>query len=285
MEIRTSLFPVELKDEDLPTYLKKSNTQRSYDCEFDYQIRKRGEEYYNNNRVQSCFKTQDEYVAVVEGNGRDYTVTIFDDEGFLDMDCSCPCNFNCKHEYAVLLAIDDGSYIEFELKDEIPKQELILQEVISKIPADKLKEYLMNKGGDAVVFDINAFEHEFFDYLPKQLKDYYYNTLYNTYISRVEFTDLLNKYIVAAKRYVEKERYDEAFDIIESIIKVYVDLEIEDVYNELPNIYPSIGMYMRIVYRKCDSKLKNKINKWIKEFESKKYYNNIYLEDIILTIK
>ena len=254
-----------------------------YKSEFDYQIIKRGEDYYNNGHVVRCFSTNEGFIAVVRGCNRDYTVRVYNESDYLYMECECPYEDHCKHEYAVLLSIRDKAFNIVNLKKEIPEVIYNLKEIVSKIPADKLKEYILNKGADYVVFETTTFEKEFFDYLPRQSKNYYYNSLYNEYILKMNFVDLLTKYERSIKKYIEKESYEDAFDIIQSIIDVYIDLNIND--DDIPNIYPSLGMYLRIIYRKCDSKLKKKITQWILKFEKEKYYNNIFLEDIIVLIK
>ena len=43
-------------------------------------------------------------------------------------------------------------------------------------------------------------------------------------------------------------------------------------------------MYLRVTYRKCNQNLKGIIKEWIKKLESNNFYNNFYLEDIILQI-
>ena len=40
-----------------------------------------------------------------------------------------------------------------------------------------------------------------------------------------------------------------------------------------------------MVYRKSPNTIKQQIINWMKELEKQKYYNNYYLEDIILNIK
>ena len=284
MKIKTSLISsIDSKSDCFP-YNNKN--QRWFDDEFAYQIRKRGEEYYKNNHVKRCSKTSEGYIAIVKGRYDDYIVRIYSNNyGLLEMGCSCPYDDNCKHEYAVLLAIEEGLFNELDLKVEIPAQIYSIQDIISKIPAEKLKEYLLNSGSDAIVFEVEAFESAFFDYLPRQLENYYYNSLYNSYILKMDFIELLSKYLLLVKKHVEKEVYDVAFDIIKSIIKVYIDLKIEDMHDIIPNFYPSLGMYLRIIYRKCNVTLQTVINKWIKDLKAKEYYNNIYLEDIIITIK
>ena len=41
-------------------------------------------------------------------------------------------------------------------------------------------------------------------------------------------------------------------------------------------------MLLRIIYRKCDFSLRKDIKNWTLELESKNYYNNLYLEDIVI---
>ncbi|MFO8077327.1 MAG: SWIM zinc finger family protein [Thermoplasmatota archaeon] len=64
----------------------------------------RGEEYYEEGHVTSIDPIDTTTIsAVVQGN-QDYVVSIsLDDEGAVLCDCSCPCDFNCKHAVATLL--------------------------------------------------------------------------------------------------------------------------------------------------------------------------------------
>lgn len=69
----------------------------------------RGEEYYSNNMVHQCVKTNDKYIAFVQGSqfGIEYEIVIGvdDDDRIRFMHCNCPYEQNCKHEYATLLHI------------------------------------------------------------------------------------------------------------------------------------------------------------------------------------
>ena len=42
-------------------------------------------------------------------------------------------------------------------------------------------------------------------------------------------------------------------------------------------------MYLRILYRKANDELKKEVEKWIKTLVDNNYYDNYYLEDIIIT--
>ena len=77
----------------------------------------RGEDYYENGMVKKVIKSDGHYTAKVSGsNTTPYTVKIFfdKDETIEDWSCSCPYDFSdvCKHIVALLLAIENGDYIE-----------------------------------------------------------------------------------------------------------------------------------------------------------------------------
>ena len=44
-------------------------------------------------------------------------------------------------------------------------------------------------------------------------------------------------------------------------------------------------MFIRIAYRKGNDELKEEIQKWIQKYEEKNYYDDIFLEDMIIGIK
>lgn len=69
----------------------------------------RGKDYYNYERVSSIEKINDTYFTKVLGNEK-YTVAIRLDENkdILGLNCTCPCNFFCKHEYAAILEIKEN---------------------------------------------------------------------------------------------------------------------------------------------------------------------------------
>lgn len=84
------------------------------DSLFNDTIIERGKEYYKEKRVNYLEKINDKYIAVVSGND-DYVVIIdYDDEAQkIVISCNCPCEFNCKHIYAVLLAIRNKKFKKF----------------------------------------------------------------------------------------------------------------------------------------------------------------------------
>lgn len=93
------------------------------------------------------------------------------------------------------------------------------------------------------------------------------------------------KYINISKTLLNNGEYQEAFDIVKSIIEAANDTEILSKWEELTNCLPVIGMLLRIIYRKANAETINDINIWINKLEKNNYYGNLYLEDIILSIK
>jgi len=88
------------------------------------QIRVRGENYYNNDYISflTYNPQKHSYYGEVEGSGfEDYKVRIGLDENnnVSHYNCNCPYDWGdmCKHIVAVLLAIENGKYIESSEKD------------------------------------------------------------------------------------------------------------------------------------------------------------------------
>ena len=93
--------------------------------DFSNQIKERGKEYYDAGNVESVYKNNNMYIAKVYGASNQlYDVQIIiTDEKNADYSCSCPCDFPCKHEYAVLMAIANFDYFEVELKPQIKEKD------------------------------------------------------------------------------------------------------------------------------------------------------------------
>lgn len=250
-------------------------------CEEDFSpdIKTRGEEYYNLGKVGEVFKSGDIYKAKVCGTDI-YDVEIGFDGYDVSYKCGCPCQYPCKHIYAVLLEISDGNYKEVELMEDTEEVVLSARELLEKVPAEELKEYILSdRSEDAVDFCLLRLNHEFEKYLPVQTYEYYYNNLYNSYV--LDSVDNFFEYLDRIKEYIAKEKYEESFKIIKAMIEAnYAATK----YNEsrLTSFYPNLAMYLRVTSRKGNEILKEEIKNWIKSLEEKKYYNDVYLEDFIL---
>lgn len=254
--------------------------------DFDYQIKERGKKYYNSGNVMKVVKNGSHYYAKVKGSSiTPYTVNITNDETGIDYECDCPYDFPCKHEYAVLIAISNGEYERIELKPEIREKKASLQSMIETIPADEIKNYLLSpKGLDYVCFEMEAFEDYFRKYLPKQKYDFYYNNLYNELVLNDDGNFYIKDYLSRVKQYIDNNDFPEGYKIIKSIIEAYNDSNKLNIDDTIVDSLPKIGMFLRVIYRKCDSMTKDNINKWIENLERNNCYNNYYLEDIIVSL-
>ena len=78
---------------------------------FDQIIISRGKDYYSNHMVLSCVKNENEYIGFVQGSEftTEYQVKVKlgQDELIEEIECSCPFEGHCKHEYAVILYLRD----------------------------------------------------------------------------------------------------------------------------------------------------------------------------------
>ena len=76
---------------------------------FATHIRERGLDYHKRRRVRDLLIDKDTVTATVLGN-RNYRVRINLKSN--SMKCTCPCDFNCKHEAAVLYALRSNKNVE-----------------------------------------------------------------------------------------------------------------------------------------------------------------------------
>lgn len=273
--------------EDLEEITTIDELVDEYLDDFEYQIKSRGKEYYEKGNIKSLVKSGTTFYAKVEGT-KDYTVKIYFDliDDYMDYECDCPYEFPCKHIYAVLLAIKDKAYSEEEIKPFIERKTSTIEDMVKLIPAEKIKEYLLSDWGkDYVCFEEEHFNEYFAEYLPKQDYDYYYNNLYNTLILDGYNTDILEKYLDEIKVLMNKKDYKTIFNIIKAIIEASHDTKHINKWHELINSFPLIAINFRIVYRKCDDSFKDEIETWKHNLEESNYYDSVYLEDILLSVK
>ena len=276
MEIDTNTCDINelINEEDFLDYIED---------DFNYQIKERGKNYYENGRVIKCVKNKNNYLAKVRGSSnKPYEVQVYNTIDGLDYKCTCPCDFPCKHIYATILAITNQEYEIVNLKNEIKEHKSNLQSIIEKIPAEKLKEYLLSPLGlDYVCFEINNFENYFRSYLPKQSYEFYYNNLYNALVLESDLNNLVTSYINRIKSYLGNNDFNESFKIMKSIIEAYNDARRLNFDSYIINIFPILTMIFRIIYKKSDLNLKEEINKWLEKLKNNNYYNNLYLENMV----
>lgn len=270
------MFDEVFEKEDYTDYSSIADQNRDY---FSDSVISRGEDYYESGKVENVSLVGNVFVADVCGND-DYTVRVIVDDEETLMSCDCPYEDNCKHEYATLLAIQNGDYTEEELKPFVAENRMTVEELIKKIPAEALKKYLLSDNGIANTnFNLDDLEKTFVEYVPKQDYNYYYNNLYNSFLLRDEEYELYCSYYDEIRKYIDSEDYLQSFSIIKAILEVTHDLNIDIISD-----YPELGMYLRISYRKADTEIKKIIEKYIMSLVFHQYYGNCYLEDMIVHI-
>ena len=260
--------------------------------DFDERIIERGEDYYEKGKVKSLISDSANstfYATVLGSYDKEYNVEIsYELHGgsiCLDYSCTCPCDFPCKHTYAALLAIKEDEYTLINLKKQINKKELSLEELITRIPADRLKEYILSKEGiNQVLFNIEHLEKEFREYLPNQTYEYYYNNLYNRYVLNGEDERMIDEYFDIIADYFSSHTYDEAFKIMKSIIEVYYELNMMYSKYFIVEIFPKISLFIRVIYNNCDEQVKVIIDEWKRYITEKNCYDSIFLKDIMDSI-
>lgn len=261
-----------------------------YEDEFEYQIVKREINYYKKKNVLAVYKSGNTYYShVISDNDVDeYNVKISETEDGLDMSCDCPYNYPCKHEYATLLAIDNKDIKDIELLPEVEFISYDLHDIIEKIPSDELKQFIVDRVSTTrLVFnDMEIFNRVFYKYIPIQKEEYYYNKLYNMLIMKFDTDELIDEYMKSIKQYIDYKNYKQAFIIIKSLVNAYYRVEKNSSLEIIEEgLFAKLGMYARIVYRKIDENEKEDINNWVNELTEQDFYNDVYLEDMILTLK
>lgn len=84
------------------------------DTLFGNAVTEKGKKYYEEGRVFFLEKVKDRYYAVVGGKGLYVIIIKYDsDKKRMQVYCSCPCEFYCKHMYAVIMAIRNKQFRRF----------------------------------------------------------------------------------------------------------------------------------------------------------------------------
>ena len=134
----------------------------------------------------------------------------------------------------------------------------------------------MDFSDDNFYLDGNDIREKFCSYLPIQSYEYYFNRIYNSIVLK-KFS--LTDYMELCKKMMNRPIYVEALNIIRALVNELNTMDI------LVDYFSTIGMYLRIIYRKGDEDAKDLLLAWIEILEKNNYYDNVYLEDAVLSIK
>ena len=97
---------------------------------FHNKIIERGKKYYKEEKVKFLEKIDDKYYSVVTGTEKYLTVIKYDEETKkMLVYCTCPCEFFCKHIYAVIRAIRDNKLKKFYKVIYINKEANLLENI------------------------------------------------------------------------------------------------------------------------------------------------------------
>ena len=288
MNINTGITILDEDDDEyINNNIKEENFIDIFKEDFTSQIRKRGLEYYENGNVLNVYKSKNKYIAKVDGSDyKPYEITLILQNNKIDYNCSCPCDYPCKHEYATLLAISNKEYLEVELKEIIKEKEMDLKNILESIPADEIKKYLLSPIGlDNVSFEMKNFSKYFISYYPIQGYYFYYNNLYNALTLEDKYKEITKDYLERIKNYIRGNKFKEVLNIAKAIIQAYNDTNKLNYDDNLIDMFLKLGMFLRITYRKSSVEDKKNLDEWINQLENKNFYDNYYLEDIMLSIK
>ena len=260
----------------------KPNILKKYSSLFNETIKKRGLDYYKENKVIYCQKIYNKYIARVYGSyDNNYKVTIEFTGNTLNLSCTCPCKFNCKHEYATLLAIKNHAYQKVYLKPKVKRQKEPLSIELKKVPAKELKEYFSKNLSNLVNFNKNNFEETFSKYLKGQSYNYYYNNLYNAIITNENYSLLIYKYKDDIINRLVGRNYRDAFNIIKAIINAFIDTDKINSIDAFKTI-ESLSSYQYLIVKEADFKLIQDIKSWYKYIKRNKYFNSPVLNIFVL---
>lgn len=259
----------------------RPNLIQKYGKYFSDIIKDRGLDYYKNNKVVICQKINNKYIAKVTGSNYNYhKVTIEFIDGDINMSCTCPCNFNCKHEYATLITIKNRGYQIIHLKTKIKRKKEPLSKTIKKIPAKELKEYFCKDISNLIDFDKEKFETKFINYFPSQSYNYYCNSLYNSILLKDDYIIIIKKYNTEAMSKINAHKYCEAFVIIKAIVNALIDTEKLDSV-EILNLFSTIRVLQYVIIKNANQDLIKDIKNWFKYIIKNKCFNSFVLDSFV----
>lgn len=212
---------------------------------FDEEILERGYDYYLEDRVIKIIKTNDGYEAKVEGNRRYNVLLEIKDHEIIGLSCDCPCEFYCKHEAALIYAIENG--------DEVIDQQVKnndLRKLINCIPVDELPKIIEEAClNDNTLFQQLAirYNHDLTLKQKQGIREMLYNinqTEYDYFYSDddyIDYVDELEKFIRnQVSDLINNHKLDFGYEMLKEAISEAVKYDVDEYEYWFDGLYNSI---------------------------------------------
>lgn len=226
---------------------------KNWENKFSDEILERGYDYYICGHVGRPIKTNEGYEAFVRGRDEYQVLIEIKDQEIVGMSCDCPCDFHCKHEAALLYALEgEIDFVDKEIKNDD------IDELISNIPVTELTEVIK----EACLNNYNLYQSLSIKYnsqLSDNQKSVLFNELYN--INQCEYDyfyddDLYIDYVDGLESFIRnkigalinsnkldfgykllKEAVNEAIKYDVDEWDYWVDGLFDSIYDQLVNLY------------------------------------------------
>lgn len=267
-----------------------------FEREFNDYILRKGYDYYLDNKVCDVSQKDDFIIATVKGTDNYKVALRIDDDSFVDGGCSCPYSNSgkyCKHMAALLYYLNENDNII----DNSNSNNYDLKNIINNVDDKKLRKFIY----DGLMNDsslLNKFRVEFSDNFPKLSKKHYENKIYNAisncsdgygfidYNDTYRYRYAMYEYTNEAKKLVEENDYQTAFNIVTIILDSIPDTGIDDSDGSTSMVADDcIDVLLKILEKvtdKSNSVLKEILDYVIEEVKTANLYNyGIDLKEIL----
>lgn len=237
-------------------------------------ILSRGEEYYRRGKVCGIYKRADGYEAKVHGYELYNVRIIMDDkDNFISASCDCPyCQSgkNCKHEAALLFALENGEPVLGVLNNTIYEKQDVskLCSIIEGMDEDEVKSLLTSIVSDNTVAADFLYSKVLSSH-PELLYKYVLNAIKMIVTDSLSFyeTDMINRVLsVRLDPFIEQKKYPVEinhilFDSLQVIRRNrnYNPYNFRDVANNVSSMISRIWNNADVDSRKAIVKLYNNL--------------------------
>lgn len=240
---------------------------------FDDRILKRGYEYYMRGQVRNMVVSPNQVRASVYGSEIYQVNVILKNEVIQEMDCNCPyANHSyCKHEAAVVYALNDDNFDD-EASLKITDAQDSEMDILAGIPKEDIVEFLIKEMNKNDSFRLN-FHSYFSQYYPISYTEFVneWNSLIYQYSGRDGFINYeqSSSFEIAVSIFNDKLLHASQHHpkiIFKVITKLYYELcnfSIDDSNGTTYNIACEFQNIILECYRESDEILKAEIQTWL----------------------